>query len=220
MEKKVNNIYNLSCNWYMPELHEENYSLPMFISGEWIENEDGMIHNSFSGKFVSFEDNTLLGYAVDEKKSKINQIIIGTIIEGKGVTFCKIYDDDFISNPTYYHVFANSLANNMGLTDSYYGEFFSRGLLPDFKRLGLTSVQAKKLTRDEAEIKRIIEVYNKMYEHIKGSEIIGGLALDTIEGLNPEETTKLISDFADEMLHADLPVVLQQEVCTAQPGNQ
>ena len=220
MEKKVKNLYNLSCNWYMPELSEEDISLPMFISGEWSENEDGMIHNSFSGKFVSFEDNTLLGYAVDEKKSKINQLIIGTIIEGKGITFCKIYDDDFISNPTYYHVFANSLANNMGLTDSYYGEFFSRGILPNFKRLGLTSVQAVKKIRDEAEIKKVIEIYNKLHEHIKERELIGGSALDVVENLNPEETKKLINDFADEMLHADLPVVLQEEILKNQPSKQ
>ena len=179
-----------------------------------------MIHNSFSGKFVSFEDNTLLGYAVDEKKSKINQLIIGTIIEGKGITFCKIYDDDFISNPTYYHVFANSLANNMGLKDSYYGEFFSRGILPNFKRLGLTSVQAVKKTRDGAEIKKVIEIYNKLHEHIKERELIGGLALDVVEGFNPEETAKIISDFADEMFHADLPVVLQEEILKNQPSKQ
>ena len=220
MEKKVKNLYSLSCNWYMPELSEENASLPMFITGEWSENEDGMVHNSFSGKFISFDDNTIIGYAVDEKRSKINQLIIGTLVDGKAVTFCKIYDDDFISNPTYYHVFANSLANSRGLKNSYYGEFFSRGVLPDFKRLGLTSVQATKKIRDEAEIKNVIEVYNKLREHIKERELIGGLALDVVEGLNPEETTKLISDFADEMLHADLPLVLQEEICTAQPGNQ
>lgn len=219
MEKRVKNIYNLSCNWYIPELSEENISLPMFISGEWSENENGLIHNSFSGKFVSFDDNTLIGYAIDEKKSKINQLIIGSMVDGKAITFCKIYDDDFISNPTYYHVFANSLAKSKGLKDSYYGEFFSRSIF-DFKKIGLTSVQATKRMRDESEINQIIESYNKLYKHIKESEVIGGLALDIIENLKPEETTKMISDFADEILSADLPVVLQQEICTVQPGNQ
>lgn len=219
MEKKVKNLYDLSCNWYISNLKDEDMSLPMFLSGAWAEDQEGNIHNSFSGKFVSFDDNSIVGYAYDGKREKINQLIIGLIVDGKAVSFCKIYDDDFISNPTYFQVFANSFARNRGLNDSYYGEMYTKGMI-DFKRVGDTSIKATKKQRDEAEIEKVIKIYNELRNKIKAEGFTSYFALEDAEDLNPAEMTKYISKFAEGFFDIELPPVLQEEICSIQPGNE
>lgn len=202
MEKQIKNIYNLSCNWYMKGREED---------------ASGRSKGSWTGSVVAYDDNSCIGYATDAGKQEPNQLLIGTVIDGKALSLCKINAYNFIYDPIFFHTFSNSLANSMGKNDSYYGEFFSQTMF-DFIRLGSTSVQAKQREISENEVKKITSIYDDLSAKIHQSKDFGAMVLDMVEGLNQFETTKNIEDFSERMLHADLPIELQEEIFT-QPNN-
>ena len=212
MDKKVKDVFKVSCNWYL----DDNERNPMIFANTWVIDSNDKVKGAWVGKIVVYDDNSCVGYVTDNNNKKPSSILIGTLIGGKALSLCTINAEKLINSPIIYHTFSNSLANNFGMNDSYYGEFFQRnvyGNYNNFDKLGSTSFTATKQS-DISETKKIEEIYEKLAKQIRELGSTGGF-LRQVEHSNQEQTNYFLETYAKRILHADLPIELQEEIFTA-----
>ena len=85
MEKRRKNSYRLECKWFQTK-DDIN-----------IDKED-----SWVGFISVFDDNSCIGCAIDARRSKPTHLLIGTMVEGKGLTLTKIHANNPDTIPQWY----------------------------------------------------------------------------------------------------------------------
>jgi len=211
MEKKVKDIYKIECNWYMHP--DEDYLIsPIRVAEKWSEDLNGLVKGSWEGKIVSFEDNSCIGYAKNSVTGEPDQLLIGTILDKKAISLTKISRYEYMYDPLLFHNFSNSLANSFGKTNNYYGQFISK-TFDRYQEMGTTSIKAKVLSKTKQnDALRILADSEMLTRLIRENNSFGSMFLNMIVGLNQNNTNLLLEDEAKMLLHADLPIELQEEI--------
>lgn len=201
MEKQIKNVYDLSCNWY-----------------DYNDGKD-IIYGCWTGKVVSYEDNTCVGYAIDNGKTEPTHMLKGMILDGKALSLWKININDCEDYPILFHTFANAMADSRGFKDSCYGKMFSKSVIQFLER-GLASIKTSK--KGKSEIEKITTIYDEMAKKAYSENDFNPNAfrlLGMVDSLDPAETSKYISEGYQLAYQDELPFELLNELYT-QPNNE
>ena len=74
MELNIKNIYDINCDW--------------FAHGK---DAAGNSKNGWNGEILVLGDNSCFGYATDNGHKLPTHLLVGAMVEGSGLTICKIH---------------------------------------------------------------------------------------------------------------------------------
>lgn len=185
MEKIVKNVYELDCNW--------------FANGV---DAVGNSENSWKGNVICYQDGNCVGYATDNNHAAPTHLLIGSFVDGKGLSICKIHATNDVYDPIIFDVFANSNGQN----DTYYGEFLAKTIF-NFYPMGIASISAKQKSLDSEEISKIFAEYQKMSDDIKGRVGNSAYTLDMFQTMDYNDMAMKLQVVAESVKNEQLPKV-------------
>ena len=195
MELNIKNVYDIKCNWYA---HSEDAS--------------GNSKNGWNGEILVLGDNSCIGYATDEGYQSPTHLLVGVMVDGSGLSICKIHRDNDDYDPIIFDAFVN--AN--GVENSYYGDFLAKTFFT-YVPMGISSIEMKEKTLQRADIENITSLYDTMCKSIKSKKSIASLTLQEYDELDVGDMSTKLQIVANSVYNNDLPEILLNKT-EAQPG--
>ncbi len=186
MELNVKNVYNINCDW--------------FAHGK---DAAGNSKNSWNGEIVVLGNNSCFGYATDNGHKSPTHLLVGAMVEGSGLTICKIH----LTNSVYDPIIFDAFANHAGEENSYYGEFLAKTYF-NYVPMGVTTIKTQEMKVSREDIEKIAETYDKMQKTIEGRVDITSLTLKEYNELDYNDMSTKLQIVANNEYNNDLPDIL------------
>ena len=195
MEKRRKNSYRLDCKWFQTK-DDIN-----------IDKEDSWVG------FVSvFDDNSCIGCAIDARRSKPTHLLIGTMVEGKGLTLTKIHANNPDTIPQVID-FYNNVNYDPNLM---FGVYYNRPFPRDDIKKGLTVAKTEKLT-DKEQINNISELFKILNIKIMRNGGTPAVLLNILKYENQRLYSQNLSQIYESLKDAEIPEILIKTQ-QSQPG--
>ncbi|MBR7172186.1 MAG: hypothetical protein IKD36_00095 [Clostridia bacterium] len=196
MESKIKSAYDINCKWYADT-----------------QDAAGNSKNSWNGEILVLGDNSCFGYATDEGHKEPTHLLVGVIVDGSGLSICKIHREKDEYDPIIFDAFAN--AN--GAENVYYGDFLAKTFF-NYVPMGIASVETKEKTLERADIERITSLYSLASETIKSKPSISALTLKEYDEMDFADMSTKLQIVANDIYKNELPeIFLNKE--ESQPGS-
>lgn len=183
MERQVKGICEFDCKWYADGVD---------AAGDHI--------NGWVAKLVCYDDNSCVGYATDNKMQNPSHLMIGTFVDGKGLSICKIH----ATNEAYDPIIFDAFSNYLGESDTYYGEFLSKTIF-NFYPMGVASIKVNKKELTPESVSNILNQYETMNAAIKSRVGNSSYTLDMYQAMDHADMSSKLEVVADSVKYETLP---------------
>ena len=196
MNKNVKKIIELNCKTF-------------------IRDSKHSIKNAWKGEVLVFEDNSCIGYATNKGEQIPTNLLVGTFVDGTGLSIWKIHATSKRFSPILFDAFANA----HGAKNTYYGQFLINPFYYyDYYPLGVASIKTKEKSLQKTDTEKIASKYNDMKEGIKDVDELLASSIKVYDDLDYSDISSKIQIRAKSEYNNQLPDVFLQK-SESQPGD-
>lgn len=141
MEKNIKATYNINCNWSAKGVDAKGNS-----TGNW------------TADVILFDDNTVIGLAIDDGHNQTTHIISGVMLPNSGIMLYKTNVCDYRYDPIIF------IATSTNKDNNYDGEYLVKAPFSGLHVLGSTEMTAEQVILTDTRKKFIQKYYNNLKE--------------------------------------------------------
>ena len=173
------------------------------------------IKNSWKGEILIFEDNSCVGYAIERGQQAATHLLVGTFVDGSGLSIWRIHATSKRFSPILFDAFANA----HGAKNTYYGQFLMKAFYNyDYYPLGVASIKTKEKSLQKTDTEKIASKYNDMKEGIKDVDELLASSIKAYDDLDYSDISSKIQIRAKSEYNNQLPDVFLKK-SASQPGD-
>ena len=176
MEKNIKATYNINCNWSADGVDAKGNS-----TGKW--NAD----------IILFDDNTVIGLAIDDGHDQTTHIISGVMFPHFGMELYKVNIQNYYYDPIIF-IAASPDENN-----NYTGQYLVNAPLSGVHILGTEEITAEESTLSTEKINIIQESYNNLKQQACENSFYANVMLEEAENVNINAFKFLIDTLKAQM---------------------